>query len=272
MMKFYSLKWLLFFFVGLLAAALFIRLGIWQLDRLEKRREFNSRVLGQMKASILDLNSSESLSNLYDLEYRQVTVDGEYDFLYEIAVRNQANGNQMGVHLVTPLKILGSESVILVDRGWIPYDDFIQSDWQKYAEPGAIHVQGILRRSKDKADFGGRTEPTPAPGESFKKSWFFINVEGIRQQLPYELVSDVYIQQVLVGESSPSTPVRSDVDVEISEGPHFSYAIQWFTFALIAIIGVPVLFLWQSRSAIMRKTGDMGHPINKKAGNSAMVK
>jgi surfeit locus 1 family protein len=50
----------------------------------------------------------------------------------------------------------------------------------------------------------------------------------------------VYIQQSPVG-SWTGLPYRSEPDIEITEGPHMGYAIQWFTFAVIIAAGYPIL-------------------------------
>jgi surfeit locus 1 family protein len=240
----FSRKWLPLIVISLGAMALFIRLGIWQLDRLEQRRVFNERVLSQINLPVLKLDMNTYHEDLYQMEYRKVEVVGHYNFQDEIAIRNQAYENRPGVHLVTPLIISGTEQAILVDRGWIPDEDFRSGDWSAYAEPGEVTVEGILRRTQSKPDFGSRTDPTPAPGEERKTAWFFVNVEGIQHQIPYSLLKGAYIQQSADAERV-SLPIPTASEVEISEGPHLSYAIQWFIFALIAFLAVPILVFRQ---------------------------
>jgi surfeit locus 1 family protein len=50
----------------------------------------------------------------------------------EVALRNQVWNDQIGVHLLTPLKISGSDLAVLVDRGWVPVQDFDSHDWSQY--------------------------------------------------------------------------------------------------------------------------------------------
>jgi surfeit locus 1 family protein len=176
------------------------------------------------------------------MEYRQVVVRGIYDHSQEIAIRNQHWQNQWGAHLVTPLIIEGTDQAILVDRGWIPAEDFESGNWIKYAEPGIVDVRGIIRASKQKADFGGRSDPTPAPGENGWKSWNFVNVAGISTQVSLPLLP-AYIQQS-PDSSWEGPPYRSQPKLDLTEGSHQSYAIQWFTFSLIAAVGYP-LYLYR---------------------------
>ena len=100
----FSRRWILASVLVLAGMGVLIRLGIWQLDRLEKRRAFNERVLAQTSQTTLDLNKEPDAA-VEGMEYRQVTVTGEYDHSQQIAIRNQYWENQWGVHLVTPLMI-----------------------------------------------------------------------------------------------------------------------------------------------------------------------
>jgi surfeit locus 1 family protein len=233
-----SRRWWKTTILVLLAMAVMARLGIWQLDRLEQRRAFNARVQAQLDQPTLILEGAALDQDLENMEYRQVIVQGVYDQASEVALRNQVWENQGGVHLLTPLKIANSDRAVLVNRGWIPYEDFISGDWSKYTETGEVQVAGVIRASESKPDFGGRTDPIPAPGESPLKAWHLANVVGISQQVPYELLP-VYIQQS-PDQSWTGMPYRTQPDLELTEGSHFGYAIQWFTFA--GILGVGYLF------------------------------
>jgi surfeit locus 1 family protein len=234
-------RWIIASVVVILGAAVCTRLGIWQLDRLKQRRAFNARVEAQVEAPELDLNNAaldgDGANSLYDMEYRKIKVVGSYDFAHQITLKNQYFGNEWGAHLITPLQLKGSQEVILVDRGWIPAEDFESGDWRKFDEPGTITVEGIIRRPQTKAELGLRRDPTPAPGAGPEKSWFFINIAQISHQTPYNLLP-VYIQQA-PDSSWKSLPYRTQPTMELTEGPHMGYAIQWFTFAGIMLFGFP---------------------------------
>ena len=232
-----SWRWILTTILVVIAMGVMIRLGIWQLDRLEGRRAFNSRVLAQTTQSPLELTGVALDANLGDMEYRQVSVIGEYDHEGEIALRNQHWQNQWGVHLVTPLRIAGSDETILVDRGWIPAEDFNSGDWSAFHEPGQVEVTGVIRAPQSKADYGSRSDPTPAPGDPALKAWNFINISAIQAQTPYPLLS-AYVQQA-PDPSWTGLPYRTQPDIEITEGPHMGYAIQWFAFAAVLGLGYP---------------------------------
>jgi len=238
-------RWIITTILVICAMGVMVRLGIWQLDRLESRRSFNTRVQAQVDAAPLDLNQEAAIPDLAEMEYRKVNVRGTYDHSNQIALRNQYWGNQWGVHLVTPLLISGTDQTILVDRGWIPAEDFQTGDWSKFDEPGVVIVAGILRRSQEKADFGSRSDPQVQPGEVSPAAWNFVNIERLSILMSLSLFP-AYIQQA-PEPSWTALPYRSQPALDLTEGPHFGYALQWFTFATILGLGYPFFIQRQER-------------------------
>ncbi len=238
LLRLFSRRWLLATLLVLLAAGVMARLGVWQLDRLAQRRAFNARLLAQINQPALTLQGTALDLDLAAMEYRAVIVRGVYDFSHQVALRNQVWGNQPGVRLLTPLRIEGSQRYVLVDRGWVPLQGYTDLDWTAYDEPGLVEVRGVIRASQSKPDFGRRSDPTPAPGQAPLRLWFFANVEAIAAQMPYPLLP-IYIQQA--DEPTHTTlPYRSLPQLDLSEGPHLSYAIQWFTFSVMLLLGYPL--------------------------------
>jgi surfeit locus 1 family protein len=224
--------------VVILAMGVMIRLGIWQLNRLDQRRLFNTHYMEQISQIPLELTPQTIDIDLKTMEYRDINVSGVYDFTSEVAIRNQSWQNQAGINLLTPLIITGSDLAIFIDRGWIPLDAYISGNWQEFSVDGEVNIRGIIRNSQLAPPLGGRPDPTPKPGEILK-AWNFTNIEAISQQIPYP-VAEVYIQQS-PDPSWTELPHRSQPEIEVSEGPHMSYAIQWFTFSPILGIGYPIL-------------------------------
>lgn len=266
LLKFFNRRWFLTTLLVLAALGVLVRLGIWQLDRLESRRAFNDRVTAQISQPTLEL-SPQTLENtplakeLPEMEYRSIRVYGEYDHDHQIALRSQYHENQYGVHLITPLKISGSDQVILVNRGWIPVKDWENGLLAQYDQPGLVEVQGMIRPSMDQADFGNRSDPTPAPGQPPLKSWNFVNIPRIAEQMPYALLP-AYIQQA-PSSTSMQPPYASLPELEITEGPHMGYAIQWFTFATILGLGYPFFIRKQERSELKKELTKQNRVMKK---------
>lgn len=232
--KIFSRKWWFTTLLVLLGTAVCIRLGIWQLDRLTGRRAFNAQVQNMRERAPLDLTSAE-FDTLETMEWRAVTVTGEYDFANQIALRNQYNRDQYGYHLLTPL--LFSGTAVMVDRGWIPADgNSAPDDWRKYDETGVVTVTGQVRLGQAKPAFGGVPDALPADGSPLWV-WNNADIEKIALQQPYPVLN-VYIQPDVEPEDT-EPPIPYQPEIELTEGPHFGYALQWFTFAAILFLGYP---------------------------------
>ncbi len=249
LLKMFTRKWWITTILVILGAALCVRLGIWQLDRLAQRRVFNAHVFAMQAMPPLNLPASVDLTAM---EYRAVTASGTYDFENQVALRNQFNGDQYGYHLLTPLKLPDGEA-ILVDRGWIPSDgNSTPADWRKYDQTGPVTVQGQIRSEQTQPSFGSVADPTLAPGQTRLDFWIYVNLDRIKLQMPYSILP-VYIQlDPDPGRTQPPIPFQPVLD--LTEGPHQGYAIQWFSFATLLVAGYPFYLNYQEKHSEKQKT------------------
>jgi surfeit locus 1 family protein len=244
LLKMFQPKWLLATLLVFAGTALCVRLGIWQLDRLQQRRAFNAQYEAARSAPALDLNQQQP-QDVTSMEWRAVHVTGEYDFANQVALRNQYNGNQYGYHLLTPLQF--DEKAVLVDRGWIPAEGNANpADWHKYDEPGTVDIVGQIRLGQTKPAFGGVADALPKNGQRLA-IWNNADVAHIAAQMPYPILP-VYIQPA-VDAADTQPPIPFQPEVEISEGPHMGYAMQWFTFATILFVGYPFFLRKQEKGS-----------------------
>ncbi len=233
---FFSRQWTVATLLVLAGGALCIRLGFWQLSRLEERRAFNAHIESVWAMEPVAINSALQ-EGLTLFEYRSVSVSGEYDFENQVALRNRYFEDQYGYHLLTPL-IFDDGSAVLVDRGWIPAEgNETPLDWRKYDEPERIHLQGQIRLGTTKPDLGGVPDPELAPGQDKLEFWNIVNLDRIRLQLSYPLLN-VFVQPD-VDPTDREPPIPYQPEIELSEGSHLGYAVQWFTYASILLLGYP---------------------------------
>lgn len=259
-LRLFSKRWILTTLLAFAGVLVLARLGIWQLDRLAERRVFNARVTAAMARPPLDLNSQALPAELLDLEYAPVLVQGEYRFDQQVALRNQMFNEQPGAALLTPLQIAGTQSFVLVNRGWIPEADFLAGmpagRWPQFDEPGLQQLAGVIRLAQVKGDFGFMVDATPAPGERLA-AWNLANLPQMAAQisLPGELLP-IYLQQTPAGgqnapapdTASQTIPYRVQPDLDLSEGSHAGYALQWFTFAALLFFGYPFFILNEEKA------------------------
>lgn len=210
-----------------------IRLGIWQLDRLKWRRTFNSHYLQQVAMPALFLNESVEDPVLIDSEYRQVRAKGHYDFGGEVYLQNQAFQNQPGFRALTPYVLDGSEMVVYVDRGWIGMDAIETMDEINQNAEGEQEISGVIRLPQQRNSFGIDPDAEKSPDSRF---WMIVNLERL-QERERRTVLPIYIQ--LTKKETSNLPIPVPNEIEISEGPHMGYAIQWFFFATLLAGGYP---------------------------------
>ena len=196
---------------------LFVRLGMWQLDRLDERRERNDRIESRME---LPAEPVELVAE----EYRRALVRGEWDDRGTVFIRSRSYGGRPGVHAVTPV-VLDDGSAVLVNRGWVP---------EASAPPveGPVALEGMVRATQERQGIGPRD-----PEEGELEQLARLEVQRIQQQYDRELLP-FYVE--LQGEPGDSLPYPLPPP-DLSEGPHLGYAGQWFIFAAIGAVGWVIL-------------------------------
>jgi surfeit locus 1 family protein len=207
----------------LLLAVGFARLGIWQLSRLHQRRIANRITLAARSAPPVVL-PGPALRRPDGLAEHRVIARGRYDHDHDIVLRGTALQGVPGVHLVTPLRMAGTDTALLVDRGFVPTPDAVTISPERLREPGEVVATGI---AAPVGSGGGR--PIVHAGRT---TWARLDLPALRQRLPYPVLA-AYLKQT-PGPGVPSFPRRLD-PVPIDEGPHLSYAVQWFLFAGLAV-------------------------------------
>lgn len=212
---------------GAIAALVCGRLGVWQLDRLGARRAANAHIAARLAQPPL---GAEALlltgSAAEDLDYRHVRVAGRFDFEREVIVVGRTLRGVPGAHLVTPL-LLASGSALLVERGWAAAPDGRSPNLVAAREPADADVAGVLfvpRGSGTNASDGWPIRVRAAdPGL-------------LGPRYPYPL-----LPLILRRDSVDGGPLRAVPLPELTNGPHLSYAVQWFAFGVIALVGSVVL-------------------------------
>ena len=227
-------RWVITHLVVVAIAATFVSLGLWQLDRLAERRADNERIAQNMSGDARPLTETlEQYGNDPDaLSYRRVVVTGTYRPADEVLLTPRANGRSPGHHVVTPLAIDAGQAV-LVDRGWVPFADD-EPPVDAAAPPSdVVTVEGILLPTAEAGRFGA------ADGGDRITFLSTVDVDRLQPQVDIALLP----VSVLLQKQQPAPgdlPIPGAPPAQ-SEGPHQSYAWQWFSFTAILLIGYPLL-------------------------------
>ena len=215
-------KWIGFHLLVTIVVIVMINLAFWQLRRLDERQQFNARV--DANTSQPDVAFDEVRANLAEpstIEWRQVRVTGTYVPDHQFLVVNRSQNGVTGRNVVDALQ-LDDGSLLLVNRGFVP-----STDDAPPAPQGSIEVTGRLRVSEQRTTGQPADEAVEALTEIRR-----IDIDVLAQQF------DATVQPVYLEAGTPDArSLQPIVDPVLDEGPHLSYAIQWFVFSICVIVG-----------------------------------
>jgi surfeit locus 1 family protein len=225
-------RWLLSHLFVVLLVVTMVNLGFWQLRRLDEKRDRNALIEARSDQPVTPvgklLDPGDADARVEDVRYRSVTATGTYDDAATVSVRNRTQDGVAGAWLVTPLRLEGGERVGVI-RGFVG----IASD--------------------------GSVVDAPAPTGKVTVSGLVVDPDGLDGTAPRDIApllaaEDGMLPALLrADESDPPEPNAADPTQpepdsilpvpppELSEGPHLGYAVQWFIFSAIAVVGYPLM-------------------------------
>jgi surfeit locus 1 family protein len=221
-------KWVLSI-LAISFAALSISLGFWQLRRLSARRTANALLASRRFAPEVPLDSLPA--DTATAHFRRVRARGAYDYGNEIVLTLRGRNGSPGVNLFTPIRRAGSDTAVLINRGWVYSPDGVTVETKQWREGDSVDANGFVEVFPTKGPFDASN---PARPRSMRR----LNRAAMRQLFPYP-IANYYV--VLTDSARSGGPPRVE-PASLDEGPHRIYAIQWFSFAAISIVGL-VMFL-----------------------------
>ena len=233
-------KWVFGHLIALTAIAVFVVAGLWQLSRLDDRRDENDLLTTRAMGDPVPLPAVSDVSkDPGRFEWLLVEFNGTWHTDEEVILRARSLGGVSGHDVLTPA-VSGGLSVI-VDRGWVPID--VEGPPVAVAAPAteAATVQGVLRLTQERGSFG----PVDPP-EGVLTQIARVDLERLEPQVSGTLYP-MWVQ-LLDQDPPPTAFPRIRPLPELGEGPHLSYAVQWFIFAGIVIVGYPILLRRTARS------------------------
>lgn len=229
MRRFLTPAWLVSHVFVLTMVVVMTSLGFWQLERLDERKARNVEVGAAMEAEPVAI---EDLLDTDPAEHSAVLVGGEYLDEHSFLVANRTFESQAGFWLATPMR-LDDGRVVVVSRGWVPRLWAAGSDQRVIDTPeGRIEVLGRVQASVDDGRIGERTNST-LPQVSR------IDVPVVEELLGIA-VEDSWVQLAVQAPPLGDLPIpvpRPSLD----EGPHLSYAFQWFFFSAGTVVAYALI-------------------------------
>ena len=222
-----SRRALAFVIFAVAVSAVCVRLGFWQLDRLSQRRALNAMLasrLGDPPKPARDLMRDSATA-----AFRRATVTGTYDFEHEYALASRTRQGSPGVNILTPLRVAGTDTAVLVNRGWVYAPDAMTADLDRWREPVGATATGYLLEVKG-------TGAGPVTAATNQRVLRYLDRDSLTKLLPYPVAPFLVVATEAASTARDSTPARLAAPF-MDEGPHLGYAFQWFAFAVIGLVG-----------------------------------
>ncbi len=227
-------RWVVGTVIAVSLMGLFVSLGFWQLRRLDERQERNAAVEERESIPVAPVSevvpADAGFDDVDGLVYRRTSARGRYDPAGEVRIRSRSLEGRPGVWVVTPLR-LDDGTALAVNRGFVPV-----STEAPAPAAGEVEVRGLLFATQEREGIGPQD---PADGRLAELSR--LDLGRLQEQYDADLVPmwlQLERQDPPLEEDGLPVPLP---EPERDEGPHLSYAIQWFLFAAIGALGWPLV-------------------------------
>lgn len=222
-----SKRWFGYYALIVVFAIACVFLGNWQFDRRAQAQAEIARIDRNYDAAPVAIEEALPTLDAFHLDrnkWQQVRLTGTYiDEPY--LVRNRPSQQGVGALIVQPFE-LDNGNVFIVDRGWVDVNaaDGIPATLPTPA-PGRVELVVRLRESEPPVP--GRTDVGRALGS--------LHLDALAERIDAPMYTGAYGQ--LVSESPAGSTGLLPDRPERDEGPHLSYALQWYVFIFIALGG-----------------------------------
>jgi len=233
-----SRRWLLLLATVLLLAYACLLLGRWQWHRLESKKTSNAIIRTNESAAPVPVEQvlREGRDPDASQQYAVVSATGTYDVAKTVIIRYQTDDHgASGVDVVVPL-VTDSGTALLVDRGWVATSNQGLTDPSQVPSPppGTVTVTGSVRRDAD----GGSTRVVDGSARAISSA----EIQPAIGIPTYGGFVDLKTET-----PAPATPLEPAGLPDLSNGPHFFYALQWWFFGLLALFGFGYL-AWEEKT------------------------
>lgn len=221
-------RWVAGHLLAVFMTALFVTLGLWQLDRNQQKQDEIQARRADSAAPARPLGTGPVPSGT------RVEARGTYDPAHEVVLRGRMRDGRIGADVLTPLR-LPDGSAVLVDRGWIS-SPAVAITPAAAPPAGTTVVRGPFRESRPVAS--GDTVRRVEGVLTLPR----VDTARIGRDLPYRLRPgwiEARFQDPAPASGIPALPQPEPPD----QVNHLHYAIQWFAFALIPVIGWPIVLM-----------------------------
>ncbi|MGI9608288.1 MAG: SURF1 family protein [Acidimicrobiales bacterium] len=225
----------------------FIGAGFWQVDRLGQRQETNERIEARLALPVEGVSSLAGLA-ADDVEFRPLLITGEFDDVRRILVANRSDEGSPGFWDWTVFA--HDDGEVIVNRGFVPRAFVVDEGHAPVPPSRPVTLEGVARVGLDSGKLSVRGGEVSRPNAVLAAE---------QLELTATLPANVYVQLLAQDPMVEPGDPRPVPIPELSDGPHRSYAFQWFTFATIGLVGYAAVLLRIRRGDQSR--GDVPHAV-----------
>ena len=210
--------------------SLFAVLGVWQVQRALEKRGIEMRINARSQSSARTLDDTAVNWDVQQSEYQKIKVEGEFLSTGQILVDTILMDGRAGYHVVSPLRIAGSERYILVNRGWVEQGESRQQLPEVVLPAGTVSLEGVVRTPSALPFVESSTVPLSLD-ERFSV-WLYLDLEKYADESTVDILPFAMLQN----NDSGDALVREWPAYRAKVAMHIGYALQWFAFALIVTL------------------------------------
>ena len=214
---------------AVLAIALTLALGRWQLSRAAEKEALQAAIESQGSKSALDDSAVLAVADPQTLVHQPARLRGHWVQDATVFLDNRQMGARVGFFVMTPLLLEGSNAALVVQRGWIPRNFEKRTDLPQIETPsGVVEVEGRIAPPPSKLYEPG----TPGTGAIRQN----LDLAQFRAQTRLPLMAITLQQRGAASEGL----LRDWPAVNLGVDKHYGYALQWFGLAAL----VAGLYFW----------------------------
>ncbi len=209
---------------------LFISLGLWQLDRAAYKDDIKLRFEARLDADYRQFSAGVSASgpDWSEMEFRKLIFQGQYEPGQSMLIDNRIHKGEAGYHVLTPFKLIGGDSIVLVNRGWVA----VGNSREQLPQIVVPAVDGLIRGIVSIPRSGGFRMGKVSLSDEWPQVIPFVDIDAMQAQFQNHLLPiTLWLDSEQAGYYRRHwNPVWADPEKSRA------YAWQWFSFAVISVV------------------------------------
>lgn len=210
---------------ALLAFAVLIALGVWQVERREEKHALLDQIATRSAGPAVEIETLLATGDY--AAYRPAIARGTFDHAHEVFVfapRSDTGPTLQGYKVVTPFHLVTGKT-LLVDRGWVPASLKAPAKRAKAQIAGETEIEGMLRPSSKPGVF--------VPDPDLKQRVFYAREAAAIAKVLGVTLSTTLLLEAKTRTAGGPEPLSSAIDIPDN---HLAYAITWFSLAIVLVV------------------------------------